>query len=241
MLKLENITISINNNTILKPFSTHLEKGDFVVIIGHNGSGKSTLLNSISGKIKTTNGKILLKSIPIQSLNKRERSKLISSLDQNPEKNCVPSLTVKENIALALLKEKKASLKNGLSIIKNSKVVKQINELFNDENILDKKMSELSGGQRQLIAFLMATAILPKILILDEPTAALDPKSSIKMAKLIDESTQKHKHITLMVTHDIQKAKQFGNKLWIVKNGRIKQISKKEKTFSHEEIQHMLN
>jgi len=160
----------VERKPILDEVSFTVRTGSKLTLMGQNGAGKSTLLNSISGKIKTTNGKILLKSIPIQSLNKRERSKLISSLDQNPEKNCVPSLTVKENIALALLKEKKASLKNGLSIIKNSKVVKQINELFNDENILDKKMSELSGGQRQLIAFLMATAILPKILILDEPT-----------------------------------------------------------------------
>ena len=241
MLKFNNIKTILNNQTIIKPFTAHVVPGDFVIIVGQNGAGKSTLLNNISGKIKISSGDILLNKKSINSLDETSRANLIGQLNQNPMLNCSPSLTVKQNISIALLKTKKASLRNGLKSLKECKKAKEIQNSFSSKKILNKKMSELSGGQRQLIAFMMTTAISPKILILDEPTAALDLVASEKMTKLIKKHTKESQSITFMITHSIEEAASLGNKLWIIKNGKINQIDKTDKIIKTKDVKKLLN
>jgi len=241
MLKFNNIKTSLNNNTIIKPFTAHVSAGDFVIIVGQNGAGKSTLLNNISGKIKISSGDILFNKKSINSLDETSRARLIGQLNQNPMINCSPSLTVRQNLSIALLKIKNASLRNGLKSLKECKKTKEIQSLFLSEKILNKKMSELSGGQRQLIAFIMTTAVSPKILILDEPTAALDQLASEKMTNLIKQHTSKSQSITFMITHNMEEAAGLGNKIWIIKNGNINQIDKTDKMIKAEDVKKLLN
>ncbi len=231
MLKLENISVSFGPLDVLKNLSCEVRQGDFIVVVGANGAGKSTFFDIIAGKTKPTRGKIELEGIDITQTTEIERAILVTRLFQNTHLNSVGSMTVAQNLALALYSRKKASLAHGMKdmpIEKARELLKPLN--INTELYLDKPMGSLSGGQRQLIAFVMSTLHIPQILLLDEPTAALDPNAATKLLQFASTFIKQHKITTLMITHDPHIALSMGNKVWILEDGKItKQYDEAEK------------
>lgn len=227
MIELKNININFEDNKIFKNLCATIKEGDFITIIGRNGAGKTTLFDLIAGKIKPTAGKIIIDNKDITALDELKRSSFIARLFQNPRFNTVATMTVAENIALSTLKNKNVNLKN---LMKNftHENIEEIFKSLNIKNLLNKIMGSLSGGQRQIIALVMATLSPPKILLLDEPTAALDPQSAIKMLDFTKNYINKHKITTLLITHDQKLAQILGNKLWLLENGTIKELSREQ-------------
>ena len=201
----------------------HVETGEFICIIGSNGAGKSTILNTIAGSIIPDKGKILLDDIDITYVKEYQRASYIGRLFQDPLKGTAPNMTIEENLALACLSAKEK--KSPFSWITNKE-----RELFKEQlKMLDMGLEDrmhtlvgnLSGGQRQALTLLMATIVPPKLLLLDEHTAALDPKAAAKIMKLTQEIVQKH-HITcLMVTHQMQQALEVGDRTIMMNDGHI--------------------
>ncbi len=227
MLKLNNIykkfnTNSVDEKLIFENLNLHIKKGEFVTIVGGNGAGKSTLMNLISGSIFPDKGEIFIDGQNVTNLQENKRAKFIGRVFQDPLKGSAPNLTVEENLSLALLRDKKRGLSFGVH--RNNREL-LINELKNFnlglENRLDAKMGLLSGGQRQAVTLLMATIVKPKILLLDEHTAALDPNSTKKVLELTDKITSNEHITTLMITHDLDNAIKFGNRLIMLNNGKI--------------------
>jgi putative ABC transport system ATP-binding protein len=230
MLILENINITFDNNNILKNISCSVDKGDFIVIVGGNGAGKSTFFDTIAGKNIPNSGKIILNNKDITQLNESNRAKYIARIFQNTNLNSIGTLTVLENLAISQLNNKKTSFNSGTSRMPFEKALELINIVGLPEQILNTKMNQLSGGQRQLIAFIMVSQLTPQLLLLDEPTAALDPQASTKLLFHTTEFIKKNNTTTLLITHDPYIAINMGNKLWILENGAIiKQYSEEEK------------
>lgn len=222
MLKLENISVSFGTLEVLKKVSCNVQKGDFIVIVGANGTGKSTFFDIIAGKTKPTAGLIELEGVDITQTSELERATLVTRLFQNTHLNSVGTMTVAQNLALAQYSRHKASLSNGMKnmpIEKARALLKPLN--INAELFVDKTMNSLSGGQRQLIAFIMSTLHIPQILLLDEPTAALDPQAATKLLQFASSFIKQHKVTTLMITHDPHIALSMGNKIWILEDGKI--------------------
>lgn len=220
MLKLKNITITFGSNTVLNELSCTIAPGDFVVIVGANGAGKSTFFDLIAGKIKPTSGQILLDDLDITHLDEVQRAPFISRLFQNTKQSVVPSMTVAENLAMALYKNKPISLKNGMASFPTD-IITTLLKPLNLDGLMQKPMGMLSGGQRQMIAFIMATLQPPRLLLLDEPTAALDPASATKLLTFATAYLKQHQITTLLITHDPQLALALGNKLWVLENEGI--------------------
>lgn len=236
MLKLENISVSFGANHILKNLSCSAEKGDFIVILGTNGAGKSTFFDTIAGKVKPQTGTITLADQNITALNELQRSAMITRIFQNPHLNCVGTLSVAQNLAMALYSRRSARLIDGMQIMPHEQAKKLILNLGMQPSILEKPMNALSGGQRQLIAFTMATQLIPKILLLDEPTTALDPQASTKLLQHAAKFINDHEITTLLITHDPHIALSLGNKIWILENGIIsKQFNAEDKKNLHPE------
>ena len=201
----------------------HVETGEFICIIGSNGAGKSTILNTIAGSIIPDKGKIILDDTDITYVKEYQRASYIGRLFQDPLKGTAPNMTIEENLALACLSAKEK--KSPFSWITNKE-----RELFKEQlKMLDMGLEDrmhtlvgnLSGGQRQALTLLMATIVPPKLLLLDEHTAALDPKAAAKIMKLTQEIVQKH-HITcLMVTHQMQQALEVGDRTIMMNDGHI--------------------
>lgn len=230
MLKLKNIDLWFGNNHILQDLSCHVETGDFIIILGTNGAGKSTFFDTIAGKIKPQKGSVEIDKTDITNLNERQRAGMITRIFQNTQLNSVGTLTVAQNLALAHYSRRCARLVNGMNMMPRYQSEKIISELNIDPAILDKTMNSLSGGQRQLIAFVMATRIIPKILLLDEPTAALDPQAATKLLKHAAKLIKQNNITTLLITHDPHIALSIGNKIWILENGKItRQYDAKQK------------
>jgi len=230
MLKLKNIDVSFENNHILKNVSCDVEQGDFIVIVGANGAGKTTLFNIIAGKEKPNKGSIELDSRDITYLNEQQRAGMITRLFQNTKLNSVGSLTVAQNLAMAHYSRRNARLVDGMQVLSCELAEKIVGELGIDRSILERPMKALSGGQRQLIAFVMATRHIPKVLLLDEPTAALDPQAATKLLQYATQFIKQHNITTLLITHDPHIALSIGNKVWILENGTItKQYNAQEK------------
>lgn len=213
----EHEVIAIDN------ISLSFEKGDFVSIVGSNASGKSTLLNIISGNIVSTKGNIFLDGENITHTPEHEKSFKISKVKQDPNHSLVSGLSVEENFALAL--------KRGLPKRIRPLITKNVRDFCKNclkglnlgiENRLASDVSVFSGGQRQALALICATLNNPALLLLDEHTAALDPKTSEKVLELTNEIVQKEKITTLMVTHNVTNALKYGNRLLVMENGRIK-------------------
>jgi putative ABC transport system ATP-binding protein len=221
MLELKNICISFNDHQVLKKLSCHAKNGDFIVIVGANGAGKSTFFDTIAGKCKPQSGSIKLNNENITNLNELQRTGMITRIFQNTKLNSASSLTVIQNLAISQYSRRNVRLINGMQAMPRARAAKIISELGMNINILDKKMSDLSGGQRQLIAFAMATQAIPKVLLLDEPTAALDPQASTQLLSYAARFIKKHNITTLLITHDPQIALSLGNKIWILENGVI--------------------
>lgn len=226
MLDIQDLTVIFNQGTVnekvaLSHVSLHLDQGDFVTIIGSNGAGKSTLFQSISGAVSITEGKICLNQEDISAYPEYQRSRYIGRLFQDPLKGTAPSMTIEENLSLASQRGKHFSL--SLFSHKHKQEFKQaLKELdLGLEERLDTKVGTLSGGQRQALTLLMATYVTPKLLLLDEHTAALDPKTAQKVLNMTSQLVKEHQITTLMITHNMEDALKYGNKTIIMKDGQI--------------------
>lgn len=227
MLKIEHLYKTFNAGTInekkaLQDLSLTINDGDFITVIGGNGAGKSTLLNMISGVYTADMGKIVLDDIDITSLKENKRAKYLGRVFQDPMMGTAANMSIVENLALAYLRGKPRTL--GWAIGKNEKeiYVEALSRLdLGLETRLNSKVGLLSGGQRQAITLLMATLIQPKLLLLDEHTAALDPKTAKKVLELTQEITTESSITTIMITHNMRDAIKYGNRLIMMSNGNI--------------------
>lgn len=230
MLQLKNIDVWFGNHHVLKDISCNVNQGDFVIIVGTNGAGKSTFFDTIAGKVLPQHGNIMLDGNNITALDELERSGMVTRIFQNTQLNSVGSLTVHQNLAIAQYSRRNAGLVNGLQAMPRHEAEAIIKNLGLNPTILDKQMKTLSGGQRQLIAFAMSTQLIPKVLLLDEPTAALDPQAATKLLHYANTFIKKHNITTLLITHDPHIALSMGNKIWILENGTIsKQFEQDQK------------
>ena len=198
-----------------------VEHGDFIVIVGANGAGKTTFFDTIAGKTIPQTGTITLDGVDVTKLSEQERSGMVTRLFQNTQLNSVGSFTVAQNLAMALYSRRNARLVDGMQAMPRAQAENIVKGLGMDVAILNKQMNSLSGGQRQLIAFAMATLMIPKILLLDEPTAALDPQAATKLLKYAAHFIKQHKVTTLLITHDPHIALSLGNKIWVLEDGTI--------------------
>ena len=229
MITFENISVTINNKPILNTISCTINTGDFIVIVGPNGAGKSTFFDMISGKRMPTSGKITLDDIDITHMNEQQRALFVSRLFQNPQLNGIASMTVAENLALSNYKGKTVGLHNGMHHFPHALKAELERLNLGSEKILNTKMKDLSGGQRQLLAFIMATLLPPRLFMLDEPTAALDPQAATKLLQFAIKFIAEYKMTTLLITHDPALALAIGTKIWILENGSIsKQFDTKD-------------
>ena len=225
MLELLNITKRFNagtvdESTIFDGFNFKVEKGEFVSVIGSNGSGKTTLLNLICGSLSPDEGKILFNGKDITSVSEYKRAKIIGRVFQDPKTGTCPDLTILENMALADNKNKVY----GLGRCVNKKRIDYYRSLLEQcnlglENRLGVQVGTLSGGQRQALALIIANMTDIELLILDEHIAALDPKSSETVMELTDSLVKKHKITTLMVTHNLRFAVEYGTRLVMMHEG----------------------
>ena len=224
MLSLKNISLTfdkgtVNQKNVFENLSLDVNKHDFVTIIGSNGAGKSTLFNVIAGNVITDTGKIFLDDYDITFLPVHKRAKTIGRLFQDPMRGTAPNMTILENLALACL--------NGgwFSMVKKTDIDffhKKVAELdMGLENKLNQPVGLLSGGQRQAISLLMATINPPSILLLDEHTAALDPKSADRVMSITNNIIEKKELTCMMVTHNMQQAIDYGNRILMMDAGKI--------------------
>jgi putative ABC transport system ATP-binding protein len=236
MILLHHLRVLIEGTPIIHDISAEVHQGDFITIVGTNGSGKSTLFNMLSGQILPTSGKITLDGEDLQTISCEKKAQFISHLQQNPSFNCVPSMTVEENFALALNKGRKTTFRNAIRNINRSLMYQALSRMYeNVEELLSIPMKNLSGGQRQMIALIMATVHPPRILLLDEPTAALDPKAATKLLIFASQLSRQYKITTLLITHDPYIAIHLGSRLWVMREGRIHHQYGEEKRHLHSE------
>lgn len=222
MLHLMNISKQFGERWIVKDFSSRVERGDFVVIMGSNGAGKSTLFDIISGKAVADHGTVHVEGEDVTSFSEQKRAMFIGRLHQNTHLGACSSLTVRENLALVSLKQRRATFRKGLHGFPEKEIEELLKAIpFDLGALLDVRMGLLSGGQRQTIAFLMCLLHPPKLLLMDEPTSALDPQSATRLLLFAKEYVKKHEIPTLLITHDPMVAKHLGNRLWILEDGCI--------------------
>ncbi|MBR4291876.1 MAG: ATP-binding cassette domain-containing protein [Oscillospiraceae bacterium] len=228
MLKLENICLTFNAGTVnekkaLTNLSLHLAKGDFVTILGSNGAGKSTLFNTIAGTYTPDSGKVYLDGKDITALPDYKRSKEIGRLFQDPLKGTAPNMTIEENLALAYLRANHT--KSPFSMVSKADRAEFKERLamlnLGLENRINQPVGLLSGGQRQALTLLMATLVTPKILLLDEHTAALDPGTAEIVLELTKKIVAEHNITCLMITHNLASSLALGNRTIMMADGRI--------------------
>ena len=214
---------TVNEKVALDGVNLHLNPGDFVTILGSNGAGKSTLFGAIAGSFLPDQGSVVLDGADITKLPDYKRSKYIGRLFQDPLKGTAPNMTIEENLALAYLRA--SHQRSPFSMI-SSKDRRDFRDRLAQlelglENRMDHPVGLLSGGQRQALTLLMATLVTPKLLLLDEHTAALDPATAEKVLKLT-QSIVEENHITcMMITHNIPSALNLGNRTLMMKEGKI--------------------
>lgn len=240
MLEIKNLYKSFNIGTdneaaIFTDFNIHINKGECTGILGANGCGKSTLFNIISGVLTPENGNIILNGKTINNLKENERAKYIGRVHQNPSMGVSPSLTILENISLSDKKCQKFTLRK---LIKKNKIefYKEILKTLDLglENKLDTEVKFLSGGQRQSLSLLMATLNKPELLLLDEHTAALDPKTSRLIMEKTQELIQTQSITTMMISHNVKDTIKFSDRIVMLDKGHVildvrnKDISEKE-------------
>ena len=229
MLEISHISKTFNPGTVnekkaLSDLSLHLEQGDFVTIVGSNGAGKSTLFNAIAGAFYVDEGSILLGGEDITFKPECKRSRELGRLFQDPMRGTAPHMTIGENLALAYLRTAKNQHAYFSRITKKDLAFFR-NQLAKLDMGLEDRMKQpvglLSGGQRQALTLLMSTMVPPKLLLLDEHTAALDPATAEKVLKITREVVAEHHITTLMVTHNMHQALELGNRTLMMDNGRI--------------------
>ena len=213
---------TINEKTALQGLNLHLDAGDFVTVIGGNGAGKSTMLNAIAGVWPVDRGSILIDGVNVTRWPEHKRAGLLGRVFQDPMTGTAATMQIDENLALAARRGEFRGLKWGVT----RKERERYQELLADlglglEGRLTSKVGLLSGGQRQAVTLLMATLKEPKLLLLDEHTAALDPKTAAKVLELTDKIVAKNHLTTLMITHNMRDAIAHGNRLIMMYDGRI--------------------
>lgn len=228
MLDIRNATKIFNAGTVNEKTAIDnialltLEDGDFVTVIGGNGAGKSTLLNAIAGVFKLDEGKISIDGIDITDMPEHKRAKFIGRVFQDPMMGTAADMQIEENLALANRRGKKRSLRWAITKSEREKYREMLAALeLGLEDRLTTKVGLLSGGQRQALTLLMATMNSPKLLLLDEHTAALDPKTAAKVLELTDKFVSEGRLTTLMVTHNMKDAIAHGNRLIMMNAGKI--------------------
>ena len=227
MLVIENIQKEFHSElgtvkTVFTGLDLNVEHGEFVTIIGSNGAGKSTLLDTITGNITLDGGRILINGRDITYLPRYARGNFIAKVYQNPSMGTAPSMTVYENLSMADNKGKRFGLTFGLNKKRKNYYKSLLEELdlgLNEQ--MDTNVGSLSGGQRQCLALIMATLKKPEILLLDEHTAALDPKTSKIIMDKTREIVEKNDITTLMITHNLQDAINYGNRLIMLHEGQV--------------------
>lgn len=213
---------TVNEKTALHGVNLRLESGDFTTVIGGNGAGKSTLLNSIAGVFPVDSGSITITDTDITKMPEYKRAAFIGRVFQDPMLGTAGNMQIEENLLLALRRGKSMGLKWAF-VPKERELFKERLSLLGLglENRLSARMGLLSGGQRQSITLLMATMLRPELLLLDEHTAALDPKTAENVLSLTDKLVKEYNLTTLMITHNMRDALRFGNRLIMMNNGRI--------------------
>lgn len=213
---------TINENKVFSDFSLEVKEGDFISIIGSNGAGKSTLLNIISGNIQCDEGIIEINGEDVSNKDEYKRSKMIGRVFQNPSLGVAPNMTILENLSLADNKGKKFGLTLGINRKRIPYYEKLLKELdLGLEDKLYNKVNLLSGGQRQALSMLIAVMSKPELLLLDEHTAALDPKTSLKIMEITGRIVRETNITTMMITHNLKQAIKTGNRLIMMHSGKI--------------------
>ena len=227
MLDLVNIRKTFNPRTVnekvaLDGVSLHLSDGDFVTIIGGNGAGKSTTLNAIAGVWPIDEGQILIDRTDITNLSEHKRAYLLGRVFQDPMTGTAATMQIEENLALAARRGQRRTLRPGITRAEREMFREKLSSLgLHLENRLTTKVGLLSGGQRQALTLLMATLKQPRLLLLDEHTAALDPRTAQKVLEISDQIIRENHLMTMMVTHNMRDAIAYGNRLIMMHEGRI--------------------
>ena len=227
MLKIENVCKTFNAGTVnekvaLQGLNLHLKEGDFVTVIGGNGAGKSTMLNAVTGVFGMDSGKILIDGVDVSHLPEYKRAKFIGRVFQDPMMGTAATMQIEENLALAARRGKPRTLRIGITKAEREEYREKLKILdLGLEDRMTAKVGLLSGGQRQALTLLMATLQKPKLLLLDEHTAALDPKTAAKVLDATQKIVEKDHLTTLMITHNMRDAIAYGNRLIMMYNGHI--------------------
>jgi putative ABC transport system ATP-binding protein len=227
MLELINIRKTFNAGTINEKVALNgvdlvLNDGDFVTVIGGNGAGKSTLLNAIAGVWKLDCGHVLLDGHDVTHMPEYKRAKFLGRVFQDPMKGTASDMQIDENLALAKMRGKRHGLRWGVKQTDKAEFIESLRMLdLGLENRLTSKVGLLSGGQRQAVTLLMAAMNQPKLLLLDEHTAALDPKTAAKVLEITDKIVNEQQLTTLMITHNMKDAIKHGNRLIMMHEGKI--------------------
>lgn len=227
MLTVRNVVKIFNRGTInekkaLEQVSLELLANDFVTVIGSNGAGKSTLLNAVAGNFLVDSGEILIEGKEITRLPAHKRADFISRVFQDPLSGTAASMTIEENLIMAFRRGKVRRLRKAIGPQERDIFRVELEKLgLGLENRLTHHVSLLSGGQRQALTLLMATLLQPKLLLLDEHTAALDPKTAAKVLELTCSVTEQQRLTTLMITHNLDHALAFGNRTIMMHEGRV--------------------
>jgi len=227
MISLQHITKVFNKGKVnevpaLKDVSLQIKEGEFVVMIGANGSGKTTLLNIIEGAEMPTGGSVEINGTDVTALPEYKRSRWVARVFQNPYNGTAPDLTILDNFRLAALRTQQKKLSIGINTAFRKKVQEKIEMLgMGLENKINQPIGSLSGGQRQALTLLMSTMDHTDILLLDEPTAALDPKSAQVVLNLANKLIKDFGLTALFVTHNLNDAQQYGNRLVQMREGKI--------------------
>ena len=227
MLKIENVTKTFNPGTVnekvaLKNLTLHLQEGDFVTVIGGNGAGKSTMLNAVAGVWGVDSGTITIGGNNVTNLPEYKRAKFIGRVFQDPMMGTAATMQIEENLALAARRGKPRTLRAGITRAEREQYVEQLKILdLGLEDRLTAKVGLLSGGQRQALTLLMATLQKPQLLLLDEHTAALDPKTAAKVLEATQRIVEKDRLTTMMITHNMRDAIAYGNRLIMMYEGHI--------------------
>ena len=213
---------TINEVVALNDINLEVNPGDFVTVIGSNGSGKSTLLNAIAGTIPVTSGSIWLEGREVTGVPEYLRARSVGRVFQDPRAGTAPSMSIQENMAMAYMRGRRRGLRPGVPARLKKQMRESLAELHMGlETRLTTQVNKLSGGQRQAVSLLMATVAEPHLLLLDEHTAALDPKVAGTIMDLTGKMVEQTRLTTLMVTHNMEIALQWGNRLIMMHAGRI--------------------
>ena len=247
MLDLNDVSVTFHAGTVnerkaLDHVSLHLDRGEFVCVLGTNGAGKSTLLNAVSGTLSADSGTITLDGMDLTRQPEHKRARYIGRLFQDPMKGTAPDMSIVDTLGLAYSRGKRMTLSRAIQ--------KKDRQLFHDrlsqlglglEDRMNQPVGLLSGGQRQALTLLMATIVTPKLLLLDEHTAALDPNTAAQVMKLTDQIIHENQITTLMITHNLRQALEYGTKTLIMNEGKIVRVleGEEKKQTSVEELLQM--